>query len=115
MPRLKNEKDSIEGDNRNVVFFFARGALCRVLEMTADDPNPLLFWIDGERERERPEKTAMMKWNKSIWQMAISSCMWTLLTTLSGGVEQWNTHLLSSMYKVISVKEEFCQLGTRQV
>jgi hypothetical protein len=52
MPRLKNENDSIESDNRNIVFFFARETLRRVLEMTADDPNPLSFldrWREGMR------------------------------------------------------------------
>lgn len=50
-PRLKRQDDAITGDNRSVVFFFARETLRRVLEMTSQDPNALSFlarWKKGE-------------------------------------------------------------------
>ena len=43
LPRLANPQTRLEVDDRNVVFFFAKEALFRVLELTATDANSKTF------------------------------------------------------------------------
>jgi ABC-type branched-subunit amino acid transport system substrate-binding protein len=49
-PRLSNPTDNLTGNDRNVVFFFAKKTLLRVLKMTARNLNTTTFldkWTDG--------------------------------------------------------------------
>jgi hypothetical protein len=51
MPRLKNPTNWLDGDDRNVVFLFAKETLRRVLQLTAKDPHPNKFlerWKSGD-------------------------------------------------------------------
>ncbi len=57
LPRL--EKASLEGDDRNVVFYFARITLRRVLQMTVTDRDPAKFvtrWTSGQDASQLSEE-----------------------------------------------------------
>jgi len=51
VPRLRDPQGHLKGDNRNVVYYFARNTLSRVVEITAKDPDPKAFidrWTRGD-------------------------------------------------------------------
>lgn len=54
-PQLSDHNHSLIGQNRNVVFLFARKTIIRVLRLTAGDVDPVTFmqkWEDGESYEE---------------------------------------------------------------
>jgi hypothetical protein len=59
LPRLKGVDGRLDSADRNVVFFFAKLSLRRVLEWTAEDPDPRKFlerWPRGAKESPLDEE-----------------------------------------------------------
>jgi hypothetical protein len=63
-PRLKHPGDGLTGDDLNVVFFFARMTLLRVLKLTAEHLDSITFldkWTDGIAEMPLEPKLEYFK------------------------------------------------------
>ena len=59
LPRAQTSRQALEGNDRNVVFFFSKETLRRVLEWTAADPNPDSFlnrWVHGKDSKRLSEE-----------------------------------------------------------
>lgn len=78
LPRLTDPHAKLTGDDKNMVFFFAKKTLYRVLELTAKDRDPAKFitrWTNGE-EKPQLEQEYLANGDTIVQLDVVGSELW---------------------------------------